>query len=177
MDSPDNKGPEDSGLRFCRAGEEFFVVGVLLDPAEDPLFDLLCEGSHWQPRQLEDITGVGEKLTLTFFLLQSSQAFMIRIRCACSLCSLVFVPRPAELVTSTPSLVMIENPGSLNSAAFLVSFLADFLETREWQDRLGGVMLVEAFPKSPNIAEELGEGVKIGLNPEDCECVGLCSFA
>jgi hypothetical protein len=84
---------------------------------------------------------------------------MIRIMCACSLCSFVFVPRPAELVTSTPSLVIIENPGSLSSAALLVSFFAAFLETREWRHLFGGVMLAEAFPESPNVAEEPGEGV------------------
>src|SRR5450756_2280940 len=65
--------------------------------------------------------------TLIFFFLQASQAFMILIKWACSRCSLVLVPRPAEFVTSMPSLVMIEKPGNLASAAFGVSFFAFFV--------------------------------------------------
>src|ERR1700684_1539215 len=82
------------------------------------------------------------KLTLIFFFLQDSQAFMILIKWACSRCSLVFVPRPAEFVTSMPSLVMIEKPGNRASAALGVSFFAFFV-TRAPRFRVGGVMLME----------------------------------
>lgn len=99
-----------------------------------------------------------EKLTRTFFFLQSSQAFMMRMRCACSLCSLDLVPRLAELVTSTPSLVMMEKPGSLNSA-FFKSFFADFFETRAARGLPGDDLLVEILPESPKATEELGEAV------------------
>lgn len=101
-----------------------------------------------------------EQLTRIFFRLHASQAFMIRIRCACSLCSLVFVPRPAEEVTSTPSLVMMEKPGKRASAAFLVSFIA-FLVTRRGAVcvLVGGVMLMDPYPESARVIEEAGDGV------------------
>lgn len=80
---------------------------------------------------------------------------------------------------STPSLVMMEKPGSLTSAAFLVSFLGSrfgFFDTRALRILLGGVRLVEAYVESPNVADETGDGVKVGgLNPAGCDCVGLCS--
>lgn len=84
-------------------------------------------------------------LTRIFFRLHSSHAFMIRMRCACSLCSLVFVPRPAQEVTSTPSLVMIEKPGNLTSSVFFVTFFADFFVTLLGAPifLVGGVMLID----------------------------------
>lgn len=115
----------------------------------------------------------------TFFRLQSSQAFMIRIRCACSLCSLVFVPRPADEVTSTPSLVMIEKPGRRTSAVFFVSFFGFFVTRFGAPCALvGGVMLMDPYPESAKVIEEAGDGVKMGgLKLEDCDCVGDCSKA
>jgi hypothetical protein len=98
------------------------------------------------------------KLTLIFFFLQESQAFMILIKWACSRCSLDFVPRPAEFVTSMPSLVMIEKPGNRASAALGVSFFAFFV-TRTPRLRVGGVMLMEPYAESPKVAEDPGDGV------------------
>jgi hypothetical protein len=59
---------------------------------------------------------------------------------------------------------MMEKPGSLISASFLVSFLGFF----DARFRLGGVKLMEPYPESPKVAEELGDGVKMGgENPDD----------
>jgi hypothetical protein len=110
----------------------------------------------------------GGRLTRTFFFLQSSQAFMILIKCACSLCSFVLVPRPAELVTSMPSLVMMENPGNLISAVLGVTFL-DFFSIRRLPF-MGDLALNEPYPESARVAEEAGEGLK-----SDCEVEGLSS--
>jgi hypothetical protein len=58
---------------------------------------------------------------------------------------------------------MIEKPGSLASATFLVSFFAGLL-TLPPRFLAGGVMLMEPYP------EEAGLGVYIGgLKPEDCD--------
>lgn len=46
LDSCNGGGPEEAGLGFCREGEEVLVVAELVDAVEDPLYDLLCEGSH-----------------------------------------------------------------------------------------------------------------------------------
>ena len=49
-DCCESGGPEGGGLGFCREGEGVLVVAELVDAAEDPLYDLLCEGSHWRTR-------------------------------------------------------------------------------------------------------------------------------
>jgi hypothetical protein len=48
--SRESGGPVDAGLGSCSEGEEVLVAAELVDAAEDPLYDLLCEGSHWHPR-------------------------------------------------------------------------------------------------------------------------------
>ena len=156
MVSRDKDGVEIEGLEFWRLEEEDFVVEV--EDLDISVWGRRWEGSHCRHVSFCTPRSGSYQLTLIFFLLHSSQAFMILIRWACSLCSLVLVPRPAEEVTSTPSLVMIEKPGSLTSAAFFVSFRG-FFETRALRARLGGVIVMEPYPESPNIAEEVGEGV------------------
>lgn len=76
----------------------------------------------------------------------------------------------------------MEKPGKRASSTFdfLVSFFAGFLVTRpEPNVRVGGVMLGPAkdpYPESPKVAEEPGDGVKIGgEKPEDCDSTGDCS--
>lgn len=121
-------------------------------------------------------------LTLIFFFLHASHAFMILIKCACSLCSFVLVPLPAVVVTSIPSFVIMEKPGRRASStlAFLMSFFAAFLVTRAAPSvRVGGVMLgtlIDPYPESPKVAEEAGDGVKMGgEKPEDWDSIGDCS--
>lgn len=149
------EGQQRLGCNFVAREKSFWYLACWWMPPKIHYW-IFYARDHTRTVSVEDIAGLGRKPTLIFFFLHSSQAFMIRIMWACSRCSLVFVPRPAELVTSTPSLVMIENPGSLNSATFFVSFFTGFLETR---DRPGGVMLKDPFLDSPKVAEELGEGV------------------
>jgi hypothetical protein len=66
---------------------------------------------------------------------------------------------------------MMEKPGSLISASFF-----GFFEALAARFRFGGVKLMEPYPESPKVAEEPGDGVKMGgENPDDWDWVGLCS--
>lgn len=122
----------------------------------------------------------------TFFFLHASQAFMMRIRCAWSLCSLVLQPRVAVLVTSRPSVVRIFIPGmSEKSDIFAreeVGCLADdddcfLLREKFWgvgtEEEVEGVDAAGVARAGPHDqVGAMGEAVKLDPYPESWALLG-----